>query len=224
MDYVPIDILGGHHLLYLSILFIFSLLLFLNPQSVKQHRKTITKTILVVSLLQQMLLYGYFIIFDKFTLAESLPLHLSRITTLLIILYILLRKRVLFSLITYFSLFAWLSFLVPTDIQPITHPLGISFLINHVITVLIPFYIIIAYQIKIKSSDKYIAFASFIVYLMTVYFINPILGGNYFYLVQKPIFKTMPDSLYLLFVIVGTFIFFTIGEKVFKAVEKKYGK
>lgn len=224
MDYVPIDILGGHHLLYLSILFIFSLLLFLNPQSVKQHRKTITKTILVVSLLQQMLLYGYFIIFDKFTLAESLPLHLSRITTLLIILYILLRKRVLFSLITYFSLFAWLSFLVPTDIQPITHPLGISFLINHVITVLIPFYIIIAYQIKIKSSDKYIAFASFIVYLMTVYFINPILGGNYFYLVQKPIFKTMSGPLYLFFVIVGTFIFFTIGEKVFKAVERKYGK
>ena len=118
MDYIPIPILGTHHLLYLGILVFFGLLLFLNPTPIRQHRRKITTRVLIVSLLQQGLLYGYFIVFDILTLSDSLPLHLSRITSILGIIFFITKNPKLFSVIAYFSLFAWLSFLVPTDIQP----------------------------------------------------------------------------------------------------------
>ena len=216
MDYVPIRILGLNHLLYVAILGCFALLLLMNPKSVRANRRRITPTVLVINLLQQCLLYGYFIYFDSFTVAESLPLHLSRITSILAIIFLITKKRQLFSVIAYFSLFAWLSFLVPTDIQPITHPLGVSFLTNHVITLLLPFYMIIAYQIELKTSDKYIAYAWLSLYVISVYYLNPILGGNYFYLVNKPILKNLSDPVYLVGVYIVSFLLFSIGEQIFK--------
>lgn len=222
MDYIPIPILGTHHLLYLGILVFFGLLLFLNPTPIRQHRRKITTGVLIVSLLQQGLLYGYFIVFDILTLSDSLPLHLSRITSILGIIFFITKNPKLFSVIAYFSLFAWLSFLVPTDIQPINHPLGVSFLINHVITLLLPFYMIIAYQVTLRPQDKYIAYAWLSLYIIVVYFLNPVLGGNYFYLVNKPVFQNTPELVYLLGVYVVSFLLFTIGEQVFKRVDQHY--
>lgn len=222
MDYIPISILGKYHLLYVGILLFFGVLLFLNPNKVRQHRRGVTRCLLIINLLQQCLLYGYFIVFDMFTLAASLPLHLSRITSILGIIFFITKQPKLFSVIAYFSLFAWLSFLVPTDIQPITHPLGVSFLINHVITLLLPFYMIIAYRVTLRSSDKYVAYAWLSLYILTVFFLNPILGGNYFYLVDKPIFKSMPDSIYLIGVYIVSFVLFLIGEQIFKRVIQHY--
>lgn len=222
MDYIPIPILGKDHLLYVAILLFFALLLFFNPKQIKQHHRRITLIILGINLLQQGLLYGYFIYFDMFTVAESLPLHLSRITSILGIMFMMTQNRKIFPLIAYFSLFAWLSFLVPTDIQPITHPLGVSFLVNHVITLLFPFYIIIAYQLSLVPKDKYIAYGWFLLYVISVYFLNPMLQGNYFYLVDKPIFNSMPDSLYLIAVCLVTFLLFSLGGQLFKRVAKHY--
>lgn len=118
-------------------------------------------------------------------------------------------------LIAYFSLFAWLSFLYPDNIQPITHPLGISFLVNHVITLLLPFYMMIAYQVKVKSSDKNIAYACLFAYIMLVYALNPVPGGNYFYLVDRPIFKQLAEPLYMTGLFIVCYLIFYLGDKVF---------
>lgn len=222
MDYIPISILDKNHLLYLGILVFFGLLLFLNPLKIRQHRRKLTTGLLIVSLLQQLLLYGYFIVFDIFTVSTSLPLHLSRITSILGIIFFITKNPKLFSVIAYFSLFAWLSFLVPTDIQPINHPLGVSFLTNHVITLLLPFYMIIAYRVTLRPTDKYVAYAWLSIYILTVYFLNPILEGNYFYLIDKPVFKTMPNLIYLIGVYVVSAVLFLIGEQFFKRVDRYY--
>lgn len=222
MDYIPITILGKHHLLYVSILVSFGILLFFNPTNVRLYRQRLSTGILIVNLLQQCLLYGYFIVFDSFTIAASLPLHLSRITSILIIIFLITKHTKLFAVIAYFSLFAWLSFLVPADIQPINHPLGISFITNHVITLLFPFYMIIAYQWTPSRSDKYLAYTWLSLYIVTVYFLNPILDGNYFYLVDKPIFKYLPDIFYLVGVYIVGFLLFIIGEQLYKKVYHYY--
>lgn len=224
MDYIPITILGKYHLLYVGILTFFGLLLFLNPIKVRQHRRKLTTISLFISLLQQCLLYGYFIVFDIFSLSASLPLHLSRITSILGIIFLITHNHKLFSVIAYFSLFAWLSFLFPRDIQPINHPLGVSFLTNHVITLLLPFYMIIAYQVTLHSLDKYIAYAWLSLYVIIVFFLNPILKGNYFYLVDKPIFKDLADPLYLIGVYVVSFLLFQIGEQIFNRVDRQYNQ
>lgn len=222
MDYIPISILGENHLLYVGILLFFGALLFFNPIKIRKYRRKLTTGILIVSLLQQCLLYGYFIVFDIFTVAASLPLHLSRLTSILGIVFLITNNPKLFSVIAYFSLFAWLSFLVPTDIQPINHPLGVSFITNHVITLLLPFYIIIAYQVTLSPTAKYVAYAWLSLYILTVFFLNPILEGNYFYLVDKPIFKMIPDPVYLIGVYIVSFLLFLIGEQFFKRVDRHY--
>lgn len=222
MDYIPITFLGKHHLLYVSILVFFGMLLFLNPTKVRLYRQPLTTVILIVSLFQQCLLYGYFILFDSFTMATSLPLHLSRITSILIIIFLITKHTKLFAVIAYFSLFAWLSFLVPADIQPINHPLGISFITNHVITLLFPFYMTIAYQLTPSHKDKYLAYAWLTFYIMMVYFLNPLLDGNYFYLVDKPILNFLPDLVYLAGVYIVGFLLFIIGDQLFKRVDHYY--
>lgn len=221
MDYQYIDILSVNHLLYLTTLLLIAWLLFTHQSWIREHHQLMTNLIVVISIGQQLLLYSSYLLFEGFTLGESLPLHLSRINTLLGITFLLGKNKKLFSLIAYFSLFAWLSFLYPSNVQPITHPLGISFLVNHVITLLLPFYIMIAYQIQVKSNDKNVAYAWLCVYIVLVYLLNPILDGNYFYLVDRPIFKHLNEPLYMANLFIFCYLIFYLGDKVFTYASKQ---
>ncbi|XJS10002.1 hypothetical protein ACF3NG_07595 [Aerococcaceae bacterium WGS1372] len=164
MEYVRI--LGIDHLIYLAILLAFTLLLFNFQIFFKVHRDQITKIIFSVSVNQQILLYGSYVFLGEFTLAESLPLHISRINTILGLVFLLTQSPKLFNIITYFSVFAWLSFLVPSKVEPITHIRGISFLINHVITLLLPFYGLIAYKMTLETSYRSKVIKYFLIYFL----------------------------------------------------------
>jgi hypothetical protein len=48
-----------------------------------------------------------------------------------------------------------------------------------------------------------------------VYFLNPIIDGNYFYLKYRPFFKEWPESIYIPFVVIGTLIGFYTGFKIY---------
>lgn len=125
MEYIKL--FSGNHFLYLFILMFFTCLLFMNQSYVRKHRHVISIIIVTASILQQLLLYGSYVWLGEFTLQESLPLHISRINTLLGIIFLFTKSRSLFNIIAYFSVFAWLSFLVPSKVEPIIHPRGVSF-------------------------------------------------------------------------------------------------
>lgn len=50
---------------------------------------------------------------------------------------------------------------------------------------------------------------------MLVYALNPVPGGNYFYLVDRPIFKQLAEPLYMTGLFIVCYLIFYLGDKVF---------
>ena len=205
---------GPNHLLYIGIVIVIGILLFSNIKFVRKYRDQISLIVLIISLIQQCILYGSYLLFFKFDLSESMPLHISRINSILGIIYLATKNKQVIKILSFTGFFALLSFLYPSRVQGITHPLGVSFLVNHTITLLLPFFAMIAYDFRIQKSDKQLPFIFLMVYMMTVYFINPLVNGNYFYLVMRPFafLNGLPDCLYLAICAIVTFALFSVAE------------
>lgn len=100
MEYIKI--FGPNHLFYFIVLIIFTALLFTNQTYIRKHSNTISKVIVVISILQQFLLYGSYALLGEFTLQESLPFHISRINTILGIIFLFTKSKTLFNIVAYF--------------------------------------------------------------------------------------------------------------------------
>ncbi|MFC3900905.1 TIGR02206 family membrane protein [Aliicoccus persicus] len=211
-----ITLFGPDHLIYVAGMIVVAILLFTNISFIKKHRAIITLVILVLSIIQQIVLYGsYFVLYD-FDLAESLPLHISRINSILGIIYFITKNKKVFTVLALFSAFAYLSFLYPSRVYGITHPIGISFFVNHAITILLPFYGIIAYNETINRWDSLREFPWFILYVIVAYVTNIFTDGNYFYLKEKPVFPNLANIFYIPASFVFSFVLFKICELLFR--------
>lgn len=213
---------GPNHLLYIGIVIMVVFSLFTNIPFVRKHRDQISTMVLIISMIQQCILYGYYLLFFKFDLSESLPLHISRINSILGIIYLATKSKLVIRILSFTGAFALLSFLYPSRVQSITHPLGVSFLVNHIITLLLPFFAMVVYDFRIQKADKQLPFILMLVYMMMVYVINPIVNGNYFYLVKRPFafLNGMADGLYLILCAVVTFALFSVAEICYNRLSK----
>lgn len=229
-----IPLLGIQHLIYIFLMLSLLLLLITHIKEVKQHVTTIKKWILVCSIGQQLLLYSWYIFETGFDVSESLPFHLSRISSLLGIIYLTSNNEKVLNVLFYFGLFAYGSFFYPQRVYPIYHAIGISFFINHAITILLPVFAGIAYDWHPHFRGIFKAYGWFLAYFIFVYFLNPIVDGNYFYLKYRPFFEHLNESLYVPLVLFATFGIFLVGyflsmlvvklslrNKIFTSVEKK---
>lgn len=72
----------------------------------------------------------------------------------------------------------------------------------------------IAYDFRVRKEDKKMPFLLMMGYMVVVYFINPLVDGNYFYLVMRPFafLNGLPDILYLILCAIITFILFSVAE------------
>ena len=218
-DYIRI--FGPEHFLYIAILVIITISLFVFRHRIPARRRMISGMILAVSMFQQILLYSSYLYLLDFHLGESLPLHISRISSLLGIALLLTKNRKVFAILCFFSIYAWATFLYPSRVYAITHPIGLSFILNHVITILLPYYMMIAYGLRIKKNDSLMAFGWFSFYLIFVYFFNPLVDGNYFYLKYRPLFASRPDTLYMPAVFIVTLAGFYLGEKWYLKIQDR---
>ncbi len=216
-DYITL--FNFDHIIFIVGLVIIGAALFMKRDAVGEHRQKITVVILIVSIFQQILLYSsYYFILD-FDPGESLPLQISRVNTILGIIFLITKNDKVFRVLALFGLFAWLSFLYPSRVYGITHPIGWSFFINHVITLLLPFYGIIAYNMKIKTTDSLKVFPWFVLYVAVAYFVNLLTDGNYFYLKHKPIFAGLHNLFYIPLSLIFTLMLFMAGEWMYKKVQ-----
>lgn len=192
-----------------------------NRHTLKKHERTFSLVILGICILQQILLYSYLIISMGLDWGEILPLHISRVTTILCIIYLITKNRNVFFTLSYFGVFAWLAFLYPSRIDPITHPLGVSFFINHVITLLMPYFAMSVHHKRIRPGDKIKAFRFFLLYLSVAIVANIVFDGNYFYLKYHPIFPTLSNLIYIPLAILVTLVLFSLIERWFYWIQEK---
>ena len=148
-----IKIFSPDHLVFIAGLILIALLFIKFRDQIKENKNRFTRIILIISLGQQILLYTSYFYILQFDLGESLPFHISRITSLMGIFYLLTRNKKIFPVLAFFSMYAWTSFLYPARVYGISHPIGISFFINHVVTLLLPFYGIFVFEERIQRED-----------------------------------------------------------------------
>lgn len=219
-----IRVFGLHHLIYISLLATVLVILLAKRRKVRESADIIARAILILSILQQVLLYSWYIFETGFNVSESLPLHICRISSLLGIYFLLTKNKAVLDLLFYFGLFAYGSFLYPQRVYPIYHIIGISFIINHIVTILLPYFAFIAYGWRPKWIGVIRSYAIFVGYFFFVYFLNPMIDGNYFYLKYRPFFKEWPDYLYILGVLMVTFLGFLLAFMVVNCIARSSKK
>lgn len=209
------------HWMYIFLLLGIVILFIKTRVRLQKHEKYATSAIFFVCIVQQILLYSYLSVSTGFDLGEILPLHISRVTTILCMIYLIIKNRTVFFTLSYFGVFAWLAFLYPSRIDPITHPLGVSFFVNHVITLLMPYFAMAVHHKRIRPGDKIKAFRFFLLYLFVAIVANIVFDGNYFYLKYHPIFPTLSNLIYIPLAILVTFLLFSIIERWFYWIQEK---
>ena len=205
-----IKLFGIEHLSYVLIIVSLLILVILNRKRLRIYAKQLRIILLMLTLFQQVLLYSWYVIVTGFDFAQALPLHLCRISTLLSLIYFIRKNNDLMDIVFYFGLFAYGSFALPIAIHPITHALGISYLINHSLTLLLPFIAYYAFDWKPKRKNLHLAISYFLIYFIIAVVANTLFDGNYFYLVKRPFLSQMNVYIYYLITIIFTITVFII--------------
>src|SRR5690625_4093123 len=94
---------------------------------IKIHADKISYWILSFSISQQVLLYSWYIFETGFDVSEALPLHISRISSILGIIYLITKNQKVLDVLFYFGLFAYGTFFYPQRVYPVYHAIGVSF-------------------------------------------------------------------------------------------------
>lgn len=190
-------------------------------KQIQLNQVTVRKWILGILVVQQVSLYSWYIFETGFDIGESLPLHISRLSSILCIAYLMTTKKRVMDVLFYFGLYAYGSFLYPSRVYPIYHLMGLSFFINHAVTILLPIISTITTGWRPTIPALFKAYGWFLLYFFFVYFLNPLIDGNYFYLKYRPFFSHLPDSQYVPLVLAATFVIFLIGYYASRLIDKQ---
>ncbi len=204
---------GPQHLLVLAVVLGLLWLFVANISWLKRHSRLVCHSLLALQILQTLLLYGWYWLYAGFPLSEALPLHICRISSLLILVFLVNRSMALMDVIFFFGLYAYASFLWPQRIYPLYHALGVSYLINHLITILLPYFAVLALGWRPTAAGLRRGMAAFVGYLTLALLVNPLVDGNYFYIKYRPFafLDPLPIWLFTLCALATTALLFALG-------------
>ena len=209
---------GPDHLVYVAGLLGIATLLLVGRTWVREHARSVRRVLVVVLVVQQTTLYGFYAA-TGWDHAESLPLHISRVSALLSLVYLLTVHRKVMDVLFFFGLWAWASFAYPQNIQPVDNILGWSFFTNHVITLLMPVFAWLTTDWRPSLEGLRRALAWFAAYVVVAVVANALTGGNYFYQREKPLLPGLDQPWYLLLSVAATAVLFVLGYAVARLVQ-----
>lgn len=219
-DVPYLSLLDEHHFFYIALMVSLLIAMIVQVKWIKIHAANIRMLILIFSIAQQLLLYSWYITETGFDISESLPLHISRISSILGIIYLITDNKAFLEVLFYFGLFAYGSFFYPSRVYPVYHAIGISFFINHAVTILLPIFAAIVYNWRPSLAGTLKSYGWFLLYFLFVYLLNPLIDGNYFYLKYRPFLSQLPDYAYVPIVLTATLFIFLLGYYLARGVEK----
>lgn len=204
---------GPDHAVYVLGLLGVGAALVLGRRWVRAHAGRVRRVVLAVLVVQQLTLYGFYLATGA-DLADALPLHISRVSALLALGYLATGSRRVMDVLFFFGLWAWASFAYPQNVQPVDNILGWSFWVNHVVTLLMPFFAVLTTSWRPTVPALLRATGWFAVYVVAAVLANHLTGGNYFYQREQPLLPGLPQPFYLLASIVATMALFWLGYAV----------
>ncbi len=206
-----VEVLSLPHLAYLIFCAAAVFLFIRSRKAIRDNREKVGKTMLGIFLFQQIfLMYGLYLLTSSDLLKNALPLEMCRISSILTIFFLITKDSRFMDVIFYFSIYALASLFYPKNVYHFLHVNGLSYMINHLMTVLTPIFGIIAYGWKPSWKAFRRAAIAFSVFLPVVIVVNHFTGGNYFYLVDRPFWNDLPAPLFVGIAYVGTIAGFAL--------------
>lgn len=175
------------HILYSLAFFVILFALFIFRDFIYTYQVAIGRVMFTISLLQQILLYSWYYFETKFDLKQALPLHICRISTIMGMIYLVTGNQMIMQVLFYFGLFAYFSFFMPSRINKIYHISGLSYFLNHVITILIPYFAYFTTGWVPSFRGLILSLVAFVIYWLVALVVNRSIDGNYFYMKYRPL-------------------------------------
>lgn len=125
--------------------------------------------------------------------------------------FLITRRPAWLNVQFFFGLFAYATFVLPSKIYPVTHVIGWSFFVSHTINIALPIFAGIAWGWRPTVRGLWKAYGWFLVYFVAAVVVNRLVGGNYFYLRDRPLLKSLPSPWYELGALAATLAIFWIG-------------
>jgi len=214
------------HILFLLVCAAFIWFFIRYRKTISRTRDTVCRILLCTLAFQQVfLLYGWYWLCTGFDPAVSLPLHISRVTSLLTICFLIFRKDWLLDVVCYFSMWGLISLFYPMNVYNFGHINGWSYMVNHLITVLIPVFAVTAFGWPPSWRGFLRTAAAFTVYFALATLANFLIeGGNYFYQTDRPFLKTLPLWQYAALQMAGTLAAYALATAIYLHIAGKAAK
>jgi hypothetical integral membrane protein (TIGR02206 family) len=190
--------------------------MFLHQDTVKKNEKTIFVVVLILLTWSQLARYGFSLLRDGFHPAEYLPFFICRISSLVLLYYVITKDKRVESFLFYWGATGLAGVIYPNGHISNIANLTETFYIDHFLLGLTPIYLVLFRGFKPNRKNLLqITFFMFVVLLIFIP-INNNFGTDFFYTKNQSIFKivfpNIPDTIYgvdvsfssIIFVIVHT--------------------
>lgn len=187
------------HVMTLAIIFVLSILLFVNRKTLQKNRKekiyrlALAFLLLITDASQHI----WLIVEYAWSIKRDLPLQISDLAVILAIVMLFTKSYKLFQFMYFAGIGSSIQALITPDLGKFSFPhfQYIEFFISHGGTLLASLYMLVAFSYKPKSRSLWITILIIDLYASCVYFINKILDSNYLYIMKKPENPSLLDYL-----------------------------
>ncbi|MBX7392721.1 TIGR02206 family membrane protein [Clostridium chauvoei] len=193
---------GVAHISILLISILVCILIINFKKDLKENKKLGTRvknTIAITLIMQQVILYIWYVVSGYRVLEEGLPLYNCRVSIICLAIGLLINNKKLKTLAVYWGGFgAVFALLLPgTDPFAFPHYTKISYFIGHMFLIWGVIYVLSVDELKLseKNLEGILIFTN--IYHIIVFFVDNVIGANYCYLIKSPItLAIMPQFLY----------------------------
>ena len=193
-----IEKFGFTHIFLVTFAFVGAILIYVNRDKLKSSNKNILKFFVVLLFLQQVILYGWYIISGAFSIETSLPLYDCRVAIICLIYGVFFNNNKSKRIGIYLGFVGSIVALISPDLDRFIFPhyTWISFFVGHILLLWVSCYIFFVEEIEI-SFKKYTEVFIFtnILHIAVIIF-NSISKSNYAFLSEPPIFKEVAGRLH----------------------------
>ncbi|WP_454960199.1 YwaF family protein [Filifactor alocis] len=177
------------HCVMLGLIALIVILLLLSKKVGFSDSKNILRYSFIVALmLQQFMLYSWYMLNQQFSIHDSLPLYPCRIWQIVALLLLVTKKDHFFSISYLMGIPCAMVALLGPDVSGVGFPnvMFIQFFIGHGLLIIVPTYMYACHGKRLNEKSFLVALKMFLYYVITVKIVNRILDANYGYVNYPP--------------------------------------
>lgn len=193
-----IEKFGFTHIFLVIFAFVGAILIYVNRDKLKNSNKNILKFFVVLLFLQQVILYGWYIISGAFSIETSLPLYDCRVAIICLIYGVFFNNNKSKRIGIYLGFVGSIVALISPDLDRFIFPhyTWVSFFVGHILLLWVSCYIFFVEEIEISFKKYTEVFIFTNILHIAVIFFNSISKSNYAFLSEPPIFKEATGRLH----------------------------